>query len=81
MYGQEYASPLSSLRPCWTNLLSILRGPSPHQSCPPLQQSAMPDSSETGETGGKSETRSSDYFSFQFSDRLTCPAFLACLAV
>jgi hypothetical protein len=41
---------------------------------------AMPDSSETGETGGKSATRSSKHFSFQSSDRLTRPAFLACLA-
>ncbi len=52
---------------------------SPHQSCPPLAR-AMPDSSETGETGGKSATRSSKHFSFQSSDRLTRPAFLACLA-
>ena len=40
----------------------------------------MPDSSETGETGGKSATRSSRHFSFQSSDLLTRPAFLACLA-
>ncbi len=25
-YGAEYASPLRSLRPCWTAILSILRG-------------------------------------------------------
>ncbi len=41
-------------------------------------ETAMPDSSETG---GKSATRSSKHFSFQSSDRLTRPVFLACLAV
>ena len=35
---------------------------------------------ETGEIGGKSTTRSSEHFSFQSSDRLTRPAFLASLA-
>ncbi len=35
-YGTEYASPLRSLRPCWTNFLSILPGilPLPHTRGP-----------------------------------------------
>jgi hypothetical protein len=40
----------------------------------------MPDSIETGATGGKSATRSSEHFSLQSSDFLTRLAFLACLA-